>query len=395
VASIHFEDIGKVFPGGMVALEDLDLHVDDGEFMVLVGPSGSGKSTALRILAGLEDASTGVVRIGERVVNDVKPKDRDIAMVFQSYALYPHMSVRDNIGFPLRMRREEKASIRESVAHTAGKLNIGTLLERRPRQLSGGQRQRVALGRAIVREPQAFLMDEPLSNLDAKLRVEMRAYLAQLHQRLAKTIVYVTHDQVEAMTMGDRVAILREGRLEQVDVPRALYDRPASLFVAAFVGSPAMNLLRGRRMAADGDGMVLELGSARLRLSAGMLRASPDLLGRSGGEVIVGIRPEALRPAGKARDVLEGEVTLVESLGSDLLAHVEVDAPAVLAGEQLEAAREVLGGDVNGTPPQAARLTSRLEPSVRVKAGERLRLTVAPERLHFFDPRSERALIRA
>jgi multiple sugar transport system ATP-binding protein len=395
VASIHFEDVGKVFPDGSVALEDLDLTVEDGEFMVLVGPSGSGKSTALRILAGLEDATTGVVRIGERVVNDVEPKDRDIAMVFQSYALYPHMSVRDNIGFPLRMRREEKVSIRESVAHTAGRLNIGTLLERRPRQLSGGQRQRVALGRAIVRDPQAFLMDEPLSNLDAKLRVEMRAYVAQLHQRLAKTIVYVTHDQVEAMTMGDRVAILREGRLEQVDVPQALYDRPASLFVAAFVGSPAMNLLLGRLVAADGAGMVLELGSARLTLSAELLRARPELLGRAGDEMVVGIRPEALRPAGESREVLEGEVTLVESLGSDLLAHVEIDAPAVLAGEQLDAAREILGGDVNGTPPQAARLTARLEPSVPVKTGERLRLTVEPERLHFFDPRNERALARA
>jgi multiple sugar transport system ATP-binding protein len=395
VASIHFEDVSKVFPDGTVALEDLDLDVEDGEFMVLVGPSGSGKSTALRILAGLEDATTGVVRIGERAVNDVEPKDRDIAMVFQSYALYPHMSVRDNIGFPLRMRREEKASIRESVAHTAGRLNIGALLERRPRQLSGGQRQRVALGRAIVRDPQAFLMDEPLSNLDAKLRVEMRAYVAQLHQRLAKTIVYVTHDQVEAMTMGDRVAILREGRLEQVDVPQALYDRPASLFVAAFIGSPAMNVLRGRLVAASGGGMVLELGSARLGLPAELLRASPELLSHAGEEVVVGIRPEALVPARESRDVLEGEVMLVESLGSDLLAHLEIDAPAVLAGEQLEAAREILGGDANGTPPQAARLTARLEPSVRVKTGERLRLTVEPERLHFFDPRSERALARA
>jgi multiple sugar transport system ATP-binding protein len=395
VASIHFEGVDKVFPDGTVALEDLDLHVADGEFMVLVGPSGSGKSTALRILAGLEDASAGVVRIGRRVVNDVEPKDRDIAMVFQSYALYPHMSVRDNIGFPLRMRRAQKASIRESVAHTAGKLNIGPLLDRRPRQLSGGQRQRVALGRAIVREPEAFLMDEPLSNLDAKLRVEMRAYVAQLHQRLAKTIVYVTHDQVEAMTMGDRVAILREGRLEQVDVPQALYDRPASLFVAAFVGSPAMNLLRGRPMAADAGGMVLELGSARLQLPAGLLRSSPELLSRAGHELVVGIRPEALRPAGESREALESEVTLVESLGSDLLAHVEIDAPAVLAGEQLEAARELHGGDVNGTPPQAAQLTARLEPSVPVKTGERLRLTVEPERLHFFDPRTERALARA
>jgi multiple sugar transport system ATP-binding protein len=378
MASIHFEAVGKVFSEGTVALERFDLDVEDGEFMVLVGPSGSGKSTALRILAGLEDATSGTVRIGDRVVNDVEPKDRDIAMVFQSYALYPHMSVAENIGFPLRMRREQKASIRERVRHTAGKLDIGALLDRRPRQLSGGQRQRVALGRAIVREPHAYLMDEPLSNLDAKLRVEMRAYVEGLHQRLDKTIVYVTHDQVEAMTMGDRVAVLRDGRLEQVDAPQALYDHPASLFVATFIGSPAMNLLRGRL-----DGDALELGGARLPLAGAV--------GEAGREVVVGIRPEALHPAA-AEPALEGEVMLVESLGSDLLAHVEVDAVAVLAGEQLEVAREIHGSEANGAPPRRARLTARLEPSHPVAAGQRLRLAVDPRRLHFFDPQTERAL---
>jgi multiple sugar transport system ATP-binding protein len=391
MASIHFEGVGKVFPDGTVALEDFDLDVKDGEFVVLVGPSGSGKSTALRILAGLEDATAGTVRIGERVVNDVEPKDRDVAMVFQSYALYPHMSAQDNIGFPLRMRREDKAKIRERVAHTAGKLDIGALLERRPKQLSGGQRQRVALGRAIVREPRAFLMDEPLSNLDAKLRVEMRAYVAQLHRRLAKTILYVTHDQVEAMTMGDRVAILRGGLLEQVDAPQALYDHPASLFVAAFMGSPAMNLLRGRIVAEEGTRCVLRLGSARLPLPDSVLEARPALMGRVDEEVVVGIRPEALRAADGERAALEGRVVLRESLGSDVLAHVELDAPAVLAGEQLEAAREI-GGEVNGAPPKRARLTARLEPSVRAETGETLRLTVDPMRLHFFDPHTERAL---
>jgi multiple sugar transport system ATP-binding protein len=383
MASIHFESIGKVFPEGTVALEDFDLDVEDGEFMVLVGPSGSGKSTALRIVAGLEDATAGTVRIGERVVNDIEPKDRDIAMVFQSYALYPHMSVEDNIGFPLRMRGEKRPAIRESVQNAAGRLSIGKLLERRPRQLSGGQRQRVALGRAIVRDPQAFLMDEPLSNLDAKLRVEMRAYVAQLHHRLAKTILYVTHDQVEAMTMGDRVAILRDGRLEQVDAPQALYDRPATLFVGSFIGSPAMNLLRGRILP---DG-VLELGGARLPLPPG--RA--DLTGRAGKEVVVGIRPEALRPSppDSAR-ALEGEVVLTESLGSDVLAHVEIDAPAVLVGEQLDAARELHGG--NGALPERARLTARLAPSVPLSTGARLRLEVDPAGMHFFDPHTERAL---
>jgi multiple sugar transport system ATP-binding protein len=382
VASIHFEGVGKVFPDGTVALEDLDLDVEDGEFVVLVGPSGSGKSTALRILAGLEDATAGTVRIGERVVNDVEPKDRDVAMVFQSYALYPHMSALDNIGFPLRMRREEKAKIRERVAHTAAKLDIGALLERRPRQLSGGQRQRVALGRAIVREPRAFLMDEPLSNLDAKLRVEMRAYVAQLHRRLAKTILYVTHDQVEAMTMGDRVAILRDGLLEQVDAPQTLYDRPASLFVAAFMGSPAMNLLRGRIVAEEGTRCVLELGSARLPLPDPVLEARPGLMDHVDEDVVVGVRPEALRAAHGERAALEGQVMLRESLGSDVLVHVEMDAPSVLAGERLD----------NGPPPKRARVTARLEPSVRAVIGETLRLRADPERLHFFDPRTERAL---
>jgi multiple sugar transport system ATP-binding protein len=384
VASVHFDGVGKVFPDGTVALEELFLDVEDGEFMVLVGPSGSGKSTALRILAGLEDASSGTVRIGERVVNDVEPKDRDIAMVFQSYALYPHMSVRDNIGFPLRMRREARPTIRERVGHTAGRLDIGTLLERRPRQLSGGQRQRVALGRAIVREPEAFLMDEPLSNLDAKLRVEMRAYVAQLHQRLGKTIVYVTHDQVEAMTMGDRVAILRDGRLEQVDSPQALYDRPANLFVAAFMGSPAMNLLRGR-IVVEPTCCLLELGSARLPLPDGMARFR-------GHDVVVGMRPEALHEADGDEPALTGRVELVESLGSDVLVHVELDAAAVLAGEQLEAARELHGNSLNGSPPARATVTARLEPPLAASVGDPIRLAVAPERLHFFDPRTERAL---
>jgi multiple sugar transport system ATP-binding protein len=368
MASIHFEGVGKVFGEGTVALEEFDLDVEDGEFMVLVGPSGSGKSTALRILAGLEDATSGTVRIGERVVNDVEPKDRDVAMVFQSYALYPHMSVQDNIGFPLRMRREEKASIRERVRQTAGRLDIGGLLERRPRQLSGGQRQRVALGRAIVREPQAYLMDEPLSNLDAKLRVEMREYVEELHRRLDKTIVYVTHDQVEAMTMGDRVAVLRDGRLEQVDAPQALYDHPASLFVAAFMGSPAMNLLRGR-LGAEGARCVLELGSRRVSLPDELLERRPALMQRAGEEVVVGIRPEALAAAGPARPTLEGEVKLVESLGSEVLAHVEVDAVSV-----------------------RGRVIARLEPTVPVATGERLALVADPARFHFFDPQTERAL---
>jgi multiple sugar transport system ATP-binding protein len=382
VASIHFDGVGKVFPDGTVALNDLELDVEDGEFMVLVGPSGSGKSTALRIVAGLEDATSGEVRIGDRVVNDVEPKDRDIAMVFQSYALYPHMSVKGNLGFPLKMRGEDKATASQSVRNTADRLEIDKLLERRPAQLSGGQRQRVALGRAIVRDPLAFLMDEPLSNLDAKLRVEMRAYVSQLHQRLAKTILYVTHDQVEAMTMGDRVAVMRDGELEQVDPPQTLYDQPASLFVAAFIGSPAMNLLRGR-LVSEGDQTHVELGSSRLHVPADLLRERPALGALPNGEVVVGIRPEALRPVTDSTPALEGPVALVESLGSDLLVHVDIDAPAVVAVE---------AGDINAAMPNLARLTARVEPSVRTCTGEQIRLAVEPERLHFFDPRTERAL---
>jgi multiple sugar transport system ATP-binding protein len=382
VASIHFDGVGKVFPEGTVALNELDLDINDGEFMVLVGPSGSGKSTALRIVAGLEDATSGEVRIGDRVVNDVEPKDRDIAMVFQSYALYPHMSVKGNLGFPLKMRGEDKATASQSVRNTADRLEIDKLLERRPAQLSGGQRQRVALGRAIVRDPLAFLMDEPLSNLDAKLRVEMRAYVSQLHQRLAKTILYVTHDQVEAMTMGDRVAVMRDGELEQVDPPQTLYDQPASLFVAAFIGSPAMNLLRGR-LVSEADQTHVELGSSRLPIPADLLRQRRALGALPGGEVVVGIRPEALRPVTDSTPALEGPVALVESLGSDLLVHVDIDAPAVVAVE---------AGDINGAMPNLARLTARVEPSVRTSTGEQIRLAVEPDRLHFFDPRTERAL---
>ena len=246
MAALAFEGVTKVFPDGTEAVSHFDLDVGDGELMVLVGPSGSGKSTALRMLAGLEDATAGTIRIGTRVVNDVAPKDRDIAMVFQSYALYPHMDVAHNLGFALRMQRMQRASIGERVGAAARRLGLSELVEKRPRNLSGGQRQRVAVGRAIVREPQAFLMDEPLSNLDAKLRVEMRAYLSRLRHELGTTTVYVTHDQIEAMTMGDRVAVMRDGRLVQCDEPQTLYDRPADLFVAGFMGSPAMNLARAR-----------------------------------------------------------------------------------------------------------------------------------------------------
>jgi multiple sugar transport system ATP-binding protein len=353
MASIHFEGVGKVFGEGTVALEEFDLDVEDGEFMVLVGPSGSGKSTALRILAGLEDATSGTVRIGERVVNDVEPKDRDVAMVFQSYALYPHMSVQDNIGFPLRMRREEKASIRERVRQTAGRLDIGGLLERRPRQLSGGQRQRVALGRAIVREPQAYLMDEPLSNLDAKLRVEMREYVEELHRRLDKTIVYVTHDQVEAMTMGDRVAVMKLGELQQVDTPLNLYDKPVNLFVAGFIGSPQMNLIEAT--AKDGQAQI---GNYLVPVDP----TASDKLGEKHNNITVGVRPESWRIVSANDGGLPVDVTVVEELGADGFVYGTCD--------------------VEGTP---SNVIVRVSGRDSVAKGDTIYVTTDPKDVHVFD----------
>jgi multiple sugar transport system ATP-binding protein len=385
MAAITFEDVSKVFPDGTTAVDRLSLGVGDGEFLILVGPSGSGKSTALRMLAGLEEVSAGEVRIGERVVNDVAPKDRDIAMVFQSYALYPHMTVERNMGFALKMSGEPKGDIADRVGAVARKLGIGDLLARRPGQLSGGQRQRVALGRAIVRSPSAFLMDEPLSNLDAKLRVEMRAYIARLHDDLGATMVYVTHDQVEAMTMGDRVAVMRDGRLEQCDVPQVLYDRPANVFVASFIGSPSMNLVRGR-LAADADGLWLVLGSQRIRVPA-----RPELDSYLGGEILAGVRPEDFDRAGSddADHVLTLPVLLTESMGSDLLVHAELDVPPVVAEEALEE----LGGVDPVLPGGASTaITARLAPDAVAVQGQTLRLAVDVERIHFFDPETEKRI---
>jgi multiple sugar transport system ATP-binding protein len=377
MAQIEFAGVSKVFGDGTRAVDGLDLEIGDGEFTVLVGPSGSGKSTALRMVAGLEDATSGAITIGDRVVNDVAPRDRDIAMVFQSYALYPHMTVDDNMGFALKMQRLGRESIRERVGRAATRLGIGELLARRPRALSGGQRQRVALGRAIVRQPEAFLMDEPLSNLDAKLRVEMRAYIARLHQELGTTTLYVTHDQTEAMTMGDRVAVMRDGRLEQVDTPQRLYEHPVNVFVAGFIGSPAMNLLRGRLVA---DGACVDLGGQRLRLARPVAAR---------GDVVVGIRPEAVAVAGAyaGDDVLELPAVLTEMLGSDVLVHLRSEAPAVLTGDALDAARE-LGAEADA----GQRFVARLPPDVRPDQGELVRLRVDMDRVHLFDPLTERAL---
>jgi multiple sugar transport system ATP-binding protein len=370
MASIAFEDVSKVFPDGTKAVDGLSLEISDGEFTILVGPSGSGKSTALRMVAGLEDASSGSIAIGERVVNDMAPRDRDIAMVFQSYALYPHMSVESNMGFALRMQKQEKTSIASRVASAGSRLGIGELMARRPRALSGGQRQRVALGRAIVRSPQAFLMDEPLSNLDAKLRVEMRSYIARLHQELGTTTLYVTHDQTEAMTMGDRVAVMRDGRLEQVDTPQRLYEQPENMFVAGFIGSPAMNLLRAR---ADDSGVWL--GDQRLAVRT-----------KYRGDVVLGVRPEALSPAdADGDDVLSMPVMLSEMLGSDVLLHCDAPTSSALTADMLDA--EELVDD-------SCRFIARVPPSFRPSPGTVVRLRVDLARVHLFDPETEGVILR-
>jgi multiple sugar transport system ATP-binding protein len=392
MAAIAFERVCKRYDDGTLAVDELDLEVPDGSFTVLVGPSGCGKSTVLRMLAGLEEVSSGSVRIGDDVVNELAPKDRDIAMVFQSYALYPHMSVADNMGFALKMRSVAREQIRRRVAQTADMLGIGELLDKRPRTLSGGQRQRVALGRSIVRAPRAFLMDEPLSNLDAKLRVEMRGYLQTLHRDLGITTLYVTHDQTEAMTMGDLVAVLRRGRLEQVAPPQTLYDRPANVFVAGFMGSPPMNTMRGRLE--DGDsGMELVLGSHRLAVAPALYGAWPALRTHVGGEVVVGVRPEALEVCDRHADpgrVLELPVMLTEALGSDVLVHADLDAPPVLTGDAAQAAQEL--ESAAAVDSARTRLTARVPPSTAVTAGERVRLLVEPAALQFFDPVTQRSL---
>ena len=337
MATVQLAGINKVYENGYHAIHDLDLDIADKEFLVLVGPSGCGKSTALRMIAGLETISGGTMKIGEKVVNDVEPKDRDIAMVFQNYALYPHMSVYDNIGFALKLAKVPKDEIDTRVRKAAAILELEENLDRKPGQLSGGQRQRVAMGRAIVRQPAAFLMDEPLSNLDAKLRVQMRAEIAALQRELAVTTVYVTHDQIEAMTMGDRVAVLKDGYLQQVDTPQNLYDHPVNVFVAAFIGSPSMNLFEGQ-VQLSGDGGTLRLGSHVVALAPECLVKHPKLRDFDGRTVIVGVRPEDYEDAELAPDVPESQritskVTLLESLGSEIMAHFHVDAPTVDSGD--------------------------------------------------------------
>jgi multiple sugar transport system ATP-binding protein len=389
MASINLERVTKVYANGFEAVHELDLEVSEGEFMVLVGPSGCGKTTALRMVAGLEDITSGTVSIGDRVVNDISPKDRDIAMVFQNYALYPHMTVAENIGFALRLRRLSKQEIDGRVREAAAVLGLTDWLDRRPGQLSGGQRQRVAMGRAIVREPRVFLMDEPLSNLDAKLRVQMRAEVLRIQRRLAVATLYVTHDQVEAMTMGDRVAVLRAGVLQQSDEPQVLYDHPANLFVAAFIGSPAMNLFEGTL---SNDVEALTLGSQSLPLPSDVVLQHPGLKRYSGRAIVVGIRPEDL-PATNGDNggpILSGDVELVEALGSELLVHFRTDARVVRSEEAVEAveAEGLTDTAISG----AGESVARVDPRAGVHAGERASFSVTATRLHFFDRDSRRAI---
>jgi multiple sugar transport system ATP-binding protein len=369
MAEIRLDRVTKAF-GSVTAVDDVSLEIADGEFLVLVGPSGCGKSTLLRMIAGLEEASAGEIWIGDKDVTDLQPRSRDIAMVFQTYALYPHMSVRQNMGYGLKARRTSKPEIARRVAEVAELLGLTELLERRPAQLSGGQRQRVAMGRAIVRQPQAFLLDEPLSNLDAKLRVGMRASLAQLHQRLGVTTVYVTHDQTEAMTLGQRVAVMRDGRILQCDRPQVLYGRPKNLFIAAFIGSPAMNLVE-----ATVDGTTLGFGQYRVPLAA------PPAL----DSVVVGIRPESFEDASFAPGLptIDVRVEVLEDLGSDAHVFFQVAAPPTTA-EVLESASEE---DLEGLlPVDQALFTARVDARTRARVGETLRLAVDPARFHFFDP---------
>jgi multiple sugar transport system ATP-binding protein len=385
LASITLEEVGKRFPDGTEAVSDVSLRIEEGEFLVLVGPSGSGKTTVLRIVAGLEDATAGRVLIGDRLVNDVEPRGRDLAMVFQSYALYPHMSVEENMGFALRMQHVSKPEIRERTRAAAELLGITELLAKRPRQLSGGQRQRVALGRAVVRQPQAFLMDEPLSNLDAKLRVQMRADIAKLQRDLETTTIYVTHDQVEAMTMGDRVAVMNQGRLQQVDTPQRLYDNPANLFVAGFIGTPPMNLLAATVASQNGSVNVM-LGRQQVPLSDEAMRRFPGVRGREGSEVVLGVRADNLHRADRRPDLpaINADLELIEALGSQSIAYFRVDAMVIGVDDDLLEEQELDGEGVTAARPNLV-AAMPAEEAIGLRAGEQVPVAIDTKHIHLFD----------
>jgi len=394
LAGVTFDAVTKTYPDGTTAVNAMDLEISDGEFMVLVGPSGCGKTTALRMVAGLEEISRGRLLIGDRVVNHVPSRDRDIAMVFQSYALYPHLSVYENIAFGLKIKKVPKDEIERRVNEAATILGLESFLKRKPRALSGGQRQRVAMGRAIVRQPAAFLMDEPLSNLDAKLRVQMRAEIAGIQHQLGVTTIYVTHDQIEAMTMGDRVAVMRKGELQQVADPQTLYDRPVNLFVGGFIGSPAMNMVEATLEQRNG-GYAAKVGSQTIGLGAETLDARPALATYTGRTVVLGIRPEdiedlALSPDAAADHRLKGKVDLTEALGSEIMVHFSIEATPATTEEMRELAKDV--GDERAMQqleqgsPGTAGLVGRFGARSRVRVGEPLEVAVDTRALHFFDP---------
>jgi len=388
MADVRLDRLTKVYPNGFQAVTDLSLELDDGEFLVLVGPSGCGKSTALRMIAGLEEISSGDLHVGDRRVNDLPPKDRDIAMVFQNYALYPQMSVRDNISFPLRLRKVGKDATAEQVGGAARILELMEQLDKKPATLSGGQRQRVAMGRAIVRRPSVFLMDEPLSNLDAKLRVQMRAEIASIQRDLGVTTFYVTHDQVEAMTMGDRVAVIKDGVLQQVASPEELYANPANVFVAAFIGSPSMNLYEGSIERSD-QGFALRLGAQTVSVPEKVVSTRSELAGRLGEPLVVGIRPEdledaAMQPSHPADQRVRATIDVREALGAETLLHFGIAAPHVDSGDP--DALEELGDD------RISRCTARCSPRTTAQVGDTIEVNVDTERLHFFDPASHEVL---
>jgi ABC-type sugar transport system ATPase subunit len=398
MAKIVLDRVDKVYSGGVKAVDGLDLEVRDGEFMVLVGPSGCGKSTALRMIAGLEEISGGKISIGDQVVNDLAPKDRDIAMVFQNYALYPHMTVEQNLAFGLKLRGTPKSEIKAKVHEAAKMLGLEQFLSRKPAALSGGQRQRVAMGRAIVRQPQAFLMDEPLSNLDAKLRVSMRASLSQLHERLGVTTVYVTHDQIEAMTLGSRVCVLREGRLQQVDTPQRLFDNPVNLFVAGFIGSPAMNFVLADLAAADGGGAQVSFAGYTLPVPGSVLDAKPGLRDYLGRQIILGIRPSDFEDAAHANPdwaPMAARSSVTEELGSEINVIFTIDAPPVEHKDTADLAEDAAEGESEMAIPlidNKALWTARVNSRSHVRPGQDVDLAVDTRRLHFFDPSSGLAI---
>ena len=392
MGAIQINSVGKIYPNGTRALEDVNIEINDGEFVVLVGPSGCGKTTLLRMVAGLEDITEGEISIGEKLVNEVAPKDRDIAMVFQNYALYPHMSVYENMAFSLKLRKLSKNEIDEKVKEAAKILEIGELLDRKPKALSGGQRQRVAMGRAIVRNPEAFLMDEPLSNLDAKLRVQMRAELGQLHTQLETTTLYVTHDQVEAMTMGDRVAVIRKGELQQIDTPREIYLHPKNIFVAGFIGSPSMNFVYAN-VKVSSKNITLSFGKDSIKCNADKNKKLKEF---DGQEIVLGIRPEAFEDSIYANtkefsEKLDIQVSLIEQLGSDSYIHFYKDIKPV----QTDAIEEILadeGEDITVLGDQT-KFIARVNPNSAVKEGDKITLAIDPSKLHYFDPTSGNAIV--